>query len=181
MRESRTRTLGAAAALGATLLVTASTASTARPAASSFSDSDRKIRLRTEIIQLDARQTGSENLDVGKKGLSPGDGVVVAEDLYRDGRKTGDHSVVCTYIRTKPGELQCLGTFALPRGQITAQALLRLPVPSTVDLAITGGTGDYRSARGFVHTVPAGTRTVPAAVTERQLTFHVTLDDQQED
>ncbi|QFZ75630.1 hypothetical protein GFH48_22300 [Streptomyces fagopyri] len=176
MRKFRPSSLSAAAGLAAVLLCTAPAVS----ARASASDTGPRIRQHTEIIQLVAKQTRSENVDVGKKGLSPGDGIVIAEDLYRDGKKIGDHSVVCTYILTKPGELQCLGTFALPQGQITSQALLHLPAAASVDIAVTGGTGDYRSARGFVHTVPAGTHTVPAAVTERRLTFHIIVDDQQE-
>jgi hypothetical protein len=68
---------------------------------------------------------------------------------------------------TTPWCAQCLGTFALPQGQITGQALLHLPSHSAVDVAITGGSGAYNGAGGFVHTVPAGT-------TERHLTFHIT-------
>lgn len=181
MRRIRPRSPGAAAGLAAALLIAVSTASAAWSATPSASDTGLRIHQHTEIIQLVARQTHSETVDAGKKGLGPGDEIIIAEDLYRDGEKIGDHSVVCTYVRTKPGELQCLGTFDLPQGQITSQALLHLPAAATVDIAITGGTGDYRSARGFVHTVPAGTHTVPAAVTERRLTFHITVDDQQED
>ncbi|MET8407600.1 hypothetical protein ABZV34_05720 [Streptomyces sp. NPDC005195] len=178
MRKIRPRGPSAAAALAAVLLITAPTAPAAWSATPSTSDIGRSVHQHTEIIQLVARQTRSETLDAGRKGLGPGDEIIIAEDLYRDGRKIGDHSVVCTYIQTEPGELQCLGTFVLPQGQITSQALLHLPAAATVDIAITGGTGDYRSARGFVRTVPAGTHSVPAAVTERRLTFHITVDDQ---
>ncbi|MFF1896310.1 hypothetical protein [Streptomyces sp. NPDC058206] len=55
-----------------------------------------------------------------------------------------------------PAALQCVGTFSLPEGQFAAQALLHLPAPSYVDVGITGGSGDYRNARGCVRTVPAG-------------------------
>lgn len=121
----------------------------------------------TEVLQLVARQTQSESLDLGKKGHGLGDELIIAEDLYRDGKKVGDHSVACTYVHTGPDELQCLGTFALPQGQMTGQALLHLPATSAVDIAVTGGTGVYSGAGGYVHTVPAGT-------TERHLTFHIT-------
>lgn len=130
---------------------------------------------RTETIRLTARQVQSRLLDLGAKGLSLGDELVIAEDLYRGGKKIGDHSVVCTYIRIQPGDLQlqCVGTFALPEGQITSQALLHLkrqgtPAPA-VDIALTGGSGAYSTARGYVHTVAAGG-------TERQVTFHITMD-----
>ncbi|MFI6494008.1 hypothetical protein [Streptomyces sp. NPDC050564] len=122
---------------------------------------------RTEIIQMVAKQTQTASIDVGKKGHSLGDQLVIAEDLYQNGTKLGDHSVVCTYVHTSPDALQCLGTFSLPQGQITGQALLHLPAASAVDVAITGGSGAYSAAGGHVHTVPAGT-------TERHLTFSVT-------
>lgn len=166
MRKVPLRVLRAAAGVAA-LLVAAPLASATTP----DSSTGRRADQHTEIVQLDAKQVRSDKVDLGKKGISPGDGIVIAEDLHRGGKKIGDHSVVCTYIRVTPGELQCVGTFSLPEGQVTSQALLQLPATSSVDIAITGGTGDYRSARGFVHTVPAGT-------TERRLTFHIIVDDQ---
>jgi hypothetical protein len=160
MRKINLRYLVAAAAVTAAILAGA-------PSASAGTGSTRDTHQRTEVIQLVAKQAQSASLDLGKKGHSLGDELIVAEDLYRDGKKIGDHSVVCTYVHTSPDELQCLGTFALPQGQITGQALLHLPAASAVDIAITGGTGAYSAAGGYVHTVPAGT-------TERHLTFHVT-------
>ena len=122
----------------------------------------------TEIIQVLARQTQSAFLrrGTGTKGPRLGDEFIYAEDLFLDGRKVGDHGVACTYVHINPNQLQCLGTFALPNGQITGQALLHLLAAPTVDIAITGGTGAYSRARGYVHTVPAGTP-------ERELTFHI--------
>jgi hypothetical protein len=137
------------------------------PLASAGTGSTHGTHQRAEIIQLVAKQTQSQTIDVGKKGHSLGDQLVIAEDLYRNGKKIGDHAVVCTYVHTSPDELQCLGTFALPQGQITGQALLHLPAASSVDVAITGGSGAYSGAGGYVHTVPAGT-------TERHATFHIT-------
>jgi hypothetical protein len=122
---------------------------------------------RAEIIQVVAKQTQTASIDLGKKGHSLGDQLVIAEDLYQNGKKIGDHSVVCTYVHTGPDALQCLGTFALPQGQITGQALLHLPAASAVDVAVTGGSGAYSAAGGYVRTVPAGT-------TERHVTFHLT-------
>ncbi|MBJ6641813.1 hypothetical protein H4K36_35630 [Streptomyces sp. DHE7-1] len=58
------------------------------------------------------------------------------------------------------------GHLCPPWGQITGQALLHLPSHSPVDVAVTGGSGTYNGAGGYVHTVPAGT-------TERHLTFHL--------
>ncbi|MFB6853706.1 hypothetical protein ACFC18_42040 [Streptomyces sp. NPDC056121] len=135
--------------------------------ASASTGSAQGTHQRAEVIQLVAKQTQSQTVDTGQKGHSLGDELVIAEDLYQNGKKVGDHAVVCTYVHIGPDSLQCLGTFALPQGQITGQALLHLPSHSAVDVAITGGSGTYKGAGGYVHTVPAGT-------TERHLTFHIT-------
>ncbi|MBT2393582.1 hypothetical protein J7E87_30260 [Streptomyces sp. ISL-1] len=153
--------VGMAAALaGAVALAPLASADT------SASSSAPDTRQRTGVIQLVGKQTQIEDLDLGKQGISLGDQRIIAEDLYRDGKKVGDHSVICTYIHVNPGKLQCVGTFALPGGQFSSQALLHLPAPSFVDVAITGGTGDYRNAQGYVRTVPAGE-------TERHFTVHM--------
>lgn len=136
---------------------------------SSFFERDHSTgfgRGHSKEFELVGKQTQYEEVDLGKKGVSLGDERVVTEDLYRDGKKVGDHGVVCTYVRVDPGLLQCLGTFSLPEGQLAGQALLHLPAPQSVDLAITGGTGAYHNARGYITTVPAGT-------TERHLSVHL--------
>ncbi|MGW0086399.1 allene oxide cyclase barrel-like domain-containing protein [Streptomyces sp. NPDC003393] len=117
-------------------------------------------------FELVGKQTSAGEVDLGEPGVSVGDQRVVHEDLYRDGKKVGDHSTVCTFTRVGPAALQCLGTFALPEGQFAAQALLHLPAPASVDVAVTGGSGEYRTARGFVRTVPAGEA-------ERHFTVHL--------
>ncbi|MFJ8032036.1 hypothetical protein [Streptomyces sp. NPDC096032] len=149
-------------ALGAAALVL-----TGGQLASASTGSARGTHERTENLQWVAKQTQFQAVDMGQKGRSLGDELVIAEDLYQNGKKVGDHAVVCTYVQLGPDALQCLGTFALPHGQITGQALLHLPAHSAVDVAVTGGSGTYNGAEGYVHTVPAGT-------TERHLTFHLT-------
>ncbi|MFD3457959.1 hypothetical protein ACFWVC_38035 [Streptomyces sp. NPDC058691] len=165
-RKTRTiRSLSAAAGVAAALiggLVAAPLASAAPSAPGAAHDAPS----RTEILGLVARQTQSASVDLGKKGLSLGDQLVIAEDIYRGGKRIGDHSVVCTYVHLEPGALQCVGTFALPKGQISGQALLHLPPAASIDIPITGGSGAYDTARGYVHTVAAGK-------TERHLTFHI--------
>lgn len=159
------RRLTVATRLGIALLAVGSAASVA-----AFAGTDKRdTRHDTEILQLVAKQTQAEAIDHGKKGLSLGDERTVFEDVYRDGKKIGDHSVVCTYVHLAPDALQCVGTFALPDGQINAQALLHLPAGPSIDIPINGGSGAYSTAHGFVHTVPAGE-------TERHLTFHISHD-----
>jgi hypothetical protein len=55
-----------------------------------------------------------------------------------------------------PGTLQCLVTYSLKGGQITAQGLARVDhalYSGVHSEAITGGTGRYRNARGETRVV----------------------------
>src|SRR5262249_13160096 len=133
MRKMNLRYLSAAVGLAA-VLGGAPIASAATPTSSSPRGASG-----TEIIRVIARQTQSAFLHrgTGTKRPSLGDEFIYAENLYLDGKKVGDHGVACTYVHINPNELQCLGTFALPKGQIAVQALLHLPASPTVDIAIT--------------------------------------------
>jgi hypothetical protein len=93
MRRISQRCLSAVAGLAAALVVAPPVS-----AATSTPHSRPNTQQRTETFQLVAKQTQSESLDLGKKGIGRGDQLVIAEDLYRDGRKIGDHSVVCVYV-----------------------------------------------------------------------------------
>jgi hypothetical protein len=53
------------------------------------------------------------------------------------------------------GEAQCLATYALPGGQITGQALIRLGDPAPYAVAITGGSGKYKGVEGEILVIPA--------------------------
>jgi hypothetical protein len=53
------------------------------------------------------------------------------------------------------GEAQCLPTYALPGGQITGQALIRLGDPAPYAVAITGGSGKYKGVEGEIRVIPA--------------------------
>lgn len=165
LKINKLRYLSAAAG-GATVVAGAFAIASLAPAGAATSTSGHVVDQREKTFELVGKQTSLEDLDLGRTGISPGDQRVIHEDLYRDGEKVGDHSVVCTYTHVDPAALQCLGTFSLPEGQFAAQALLHLPAPSYVDVGITGGSGEYRTAQGFVRTVPAGD-------TERHFTVHL--------
>lgn len=95
-----------------------------------------------------------------------GDSFAFADDLYRTkgGEKVGRDGVSCTVVRTgSPGDLQCVGTFALtggPGGQIAGQTLLSVDpadeAPAAFDIAVTGGTGDFKDVRGTIRSTPDG-------------------------
>ncbi|EFL21988.1 hypothetical protein SSOG_01700 [Streptomyces himastatinicus ATCC 53653] len=65
---------------------------------------------------------------------------------------------------------QCVGTLVLPDGDITFQGLISVTAagPGDINVAITGGTGRYRTAHGFIHAVITNT-------TDTNLTVHLIL------
>jgi hypothetical protein len=106
------------------------------------------------------------NLDLGSPGAGPGDVFVFAGDVFdhKGGTKlgrAGGHATTTSGDPTTPGELLFTVTFALARGQIEAQGIFdssALFAGQTLPIAVIGGTGDYRDARG------EGTTQVPVDV-----------------
>ncbi|MFF5500759.1 hypothetical protein ACF1E9_20950 [Streptomyces roseolus] len=106
--------------------------------------------------------------DDGGPGSSPevGDSFAFADDLSRTkgGEKIGRDGVGCTVVRTgDPMDVLCVGTFVLnggPGGQLTGQTLLSVDpsdqAPAAFDIAVTGGTGDFENARGWIRSTPDG-------------------------
>ena len=138
-------------------------------AAASSSSTDAS-RHRAWTVQLVARQTGSAQLVLAETGHGPvGNQFLGTDDLYRNGRKVGDDASVCQFMADlgqAGGRFHCLATLSLPEGQLTAQGLVTQTEggdqPFTV--AITGGTGAYRTAHGQV-------RVVQVSETERHYTL----------
>jgi hypothetical protein len=121
-------------------------------------------RDHVQTIQLTATTLASKDFDLDPSGLSLGDYFVATENLFRGGKKVGTDHAICTITRLEPptgtpkrGALQCLATLALPGGQITVQgvrfASLSAQQPPRFTLAITGGTGAYKTAHGQVRIV----------------------------
>ncbi|WP_055601650.1 hypothetical protein [Streptomyces aureus] len=89
-----------------------------------------------------------------------------ADDLFRSkgGDNVGRDGVSCTVVRTgNPNDLLCVGTFVLnggPGGQIMGQTLLSVDPDAeeqaAFDIAVTGGTGDFKDARGTIRSTPDG-------------------------
>ncbi len=131
----------------AVVVVACATAFTAiTPAAAHDLDTDRfqvKLRGGTEHYE-----------DVGRKGPSIGDYVVVRERVYHRGNRVGRDNVHCDVTRAGPEKfaLACNVTlFLRGRGQIAMQGLFayRRGMPGgDPTLAITGGTGWYAHASG---------------------------------
>jgi hypothetical protein len=134
-------------------------------------DTDKTIWL----FEHDTQQAA--NLDLGERGTGPGDVFVFAGDLFdrKGGRKLGrigGHATTTSGNPTTPGETLFTMTFVLDGGQIEAQGLFDPALFSgkTLPFAITGGTGDYRDARG------EGTAQVPVDVPgQTDVNFVLTL------
>lgn len=123
-----------------------------------------------EVIRVTAITVQDTFLDLGEPGESLGDQSVFSQDLFRQGKKVGTGSVVCTLVRVEPGvsaTVQCVGTARLPRGQITVQGLVTFTDgPSRFRVAITGGTGRFRTAHGVAIVEEI-------SVTRERITFRV--------
>jgi hypothetical protein len=110
-------------------------------------------------------------LDLAPKGPSQGDMRIITGPLFAPGgtRPIGRTDLFCTV--TDPGNMptsklqqtECLETFTLPGGTITAHGLHARTALSAHALpfadAVTGGTGSYLGARGDLRGATRGNET----------------------
>ena len=118
-----------------------------------------------KTIRVVERATTDTSVDLGATGDSIGDLLAFGNELFdrRNQTKVGTDQGSC--IRTVPGTAyECTWTNSLAKGQITVQGPF-LDAGDSV-LAITGGTGAYRNARG---TMDLHAR----SATEFDFTFHL--------
>ncbi|MFF2775803.1 hypothetical protein ACFVU3_12910 [Streptomyces sp. NPDC058052] len=106
--------------------------------------------------------------DSGETDQAPavGDSFAFADDLSRTkgGESVGRDGVGCTVVRAgNPADLLCVGNFVLnggPGGQIAGQTMLSVDptddAPAAFDIAVTGGTGDFKDVRGYIRSTPDG-------------------------
>ena len=95
------------------------------------------------------RATTDPVTETGKKGDSAGDLLTFANALYNAGntKKVGSDNGYC--VRTVVGKSwECWWTTFLAGGQITVEGPFLDAGPSK--LSITGGTGEYSRARGWM-------------------------------
>jgi hypothetical protein len=117
---------------------------------------------KVRILHVTLRNTQETPLDLGASGPSVGDRFIVFGDLYRNDKRVGAGGYECVTMLFTPGPDpagepeaatdQCVATLSLPKGQITVQGLVDRTGPVPVTLAITGGTGAYRTAHGEAET-----------------------------
>ncbi len=97
-----------------------------------------------------------------------GDELVSHDQLFSRGQHVGDDVFSCVLVSVPPNPTlaNCTAIFRLPGGNITAQTTA-IPGPAPKDLALTGGTGTYRTAGGD------GTLVEFATGNKGKLTLHV--------
>jgi hypothetical protein len=105
-----------------------------------------------EVIRAVRTTEDRAALDLGTPGSSLGDQVVFTARFDVNGQTIGFDGGVCTLVRL-PQIYQCIATNSLPKGQLTAQALVDFENSGPFNFAITGGTQDYQTARGSVQII----------------------------
>ena len=150
------RTLGTVVALGAIVaLVVSVTASGKQPAPSRHGGNQGHHGKTITVIE---HATSDTTTDTGATGDSVGDVLTFANDLFdaANAQKVGTDQGYC--LRVVAGvSYECTWTSFLPGGQIVVSGPFYDAKDST--LAITGGTGRYRDARGTMdlHSRAGGT------------------------
>ncbi|MDA3642643.1 hypothetical protein LZ318_39035 [Saccharopolyspora indica] len=104
-----------------------------------------------QVIELDVGNDQFVLTDVGEHGLSLGDEYVFSDVLYRNGQRVGYDGGSCqvTHVDGERITTNCTLSLQLPDGQLTAQAVWVRGTDGP--MAVTGGTGAYRNARGELH------------------------------
>ena len=98
-------------------------------------------------IPISDRVLAVTRIDVGPKGVSPGDEEIIRSRLLErgTGKTIGRSELVCTFVDSGRSRV-CRGTYILPRGKLVVGGSLLFR--QFYDLAVTGGTGLYNNARG---------------------------------
>lgn len=90
---------------------------------------------------------------MGATGDSPGDYVVITGPLVRPAtsQRVGSVNAVCTLMQvTDQFPSQCVATASFRQGDITVQGMFLSVTGAPNVLAVTGGTGAYKTAHGTV-------------------------------
>ncbi|MFD9271514.1 hypothetical protein ACFWB1_35810 [Streptomyces goshikiensis] len=112
-------------------------------------DADAPEKRQAEVLELKVQNDQYAENDLAPKGSSLGDTYVYSGTAMKDGRSVGRGGGSCQVIHIEGEELttQCLITVELKRGSLTMQSLW-VSGTKALDMAITGGTGDFSTARG---------------------------------
>jgi hypothetical protein len=146
-RSSRAVLIAVVALIGTVGAVSLASASSGPTATS---DKDRKTKT---IHVIQTNEAVFTNIDVGAAGDSPGDYVVITGLLARpaSSQRVGSVNAVCTLMQvTDEFPSQCVATASFRQGDITVQGMFLSVTGAPNVLAVTGGTGAYKTAHGTV-------------------------------
>ncbi|MGW2374745.1 allene oxide cyclase barrel-like domain-containing protein [Kitasatospora sp. NPDC001683] len=112
-----------------------------------------------EILDLMVQNDQYQAVDLGPAGPSLGDLDVYSGTTVKDGRSLGHGGGSCQVVQIDGGVItaQCLITMEVEGGSLTLQSLWTKGSSAPLDMAITGGTGSYATARGTVRFWDIGT------------------------
>jgi hypothetical protein len=128
--------------LGAAVALVALAVGVVSPAWGSSGDKEATFRLLAVTTELKFQ------------GRALGDQIVFTNKLLRGETEVGHEGAVCTVTSVERQEAQCIATFSLRGGQITAQALIHLGDLAPYLVAVTGGSGRYEGAEGEIEVRP---------------------------
>lgn len=135
---------------------------TTATAATLSTASEAHTATTTHQIRLVEVERISAQLDLGRRGFSPGDRQTIASDLYTpSGHLAGrlDDDCAITQTGSRPQAI-CSFVLTLPDGQLSGSFAQNLASSdSGKRQAITGGTGRYADARGEIRVTREGKRT----------------------
>jgi hypothetical protein len=112
-----------------------------------------------KVLHLISHDTSVKVIDIGKKGVSPGDQLIETTIDFQHGTQV-DHSVVNCVLITIIGHAQdvlCHGELVFKDGQVEFQGETTFHTPFAI--AVTGGTGAYQRVGGqltLLRTLPNG-------------------------
>jgi hypothetical protein len=133
------------------------------------------------ILHVTLTDSHETDFDPDNNGPSVGDRFVVFGTVTKDGRRIGMGGYECVTMLFTPGADpngepaaftdQCVGSLSLARGQITVQGLVDRTGQPPITIAVTGGTGAYRTAHGELDS------SGPNAAGDEPLTLRLILND----
>ncbi|WEV27772.1 hypothetical protein OYE22_23265 [Streptomyces sp. 71268] len=127
-------------------------------ATTSGSASSTPEKPRVQVIDIKLKNEQHAETDLGPAGPSLGDFNSFSGRAIRDGREVGLGAGSCktVHIEGAKATTQCVITVEIGRGSVTMQSLAPKG-GSSLEMAITGGTGAYSGARGTAQYWAIGT------------------------
>jgi hypothetical protein len=139
--RTRTRALVMGVSLAGTLLVVPASATGA-----SQSSGGGGARAHTTTLRFHVEFSPFDYTDLGSPGPSAADVIVFHDKLFMRGQQVGDEVGTCTVVEAS-GLSSCTAVMQLDGRGTIAFALVNSPPPHKV-LAVTGGSGEFRTVRG---------------------------------